>query len=69
MSKHEMIEAIRERNRSASVPFLMGFSDADLATYLRRLGLINQRGSMWSRESRDNAITVRDCLTRRAAAA
>lgn len=68
MSKHEMIDAIRQHNRTASVPFLMTFNDADLATYLRRLSLTNQRGSAWVRESSEPAITVRDCMGRKVAA-
>lgn len=69
MSKHEMIDAIRRHNRTANVPFLMTFSDADLSTYLRRLSLIDQRGAAWVREGSEPAVTVRDCMTRRVAAA
>ncbi len=69
MSKHELIDAIRRRNISASPAFLLGFSDTELASYLRRLNLADQRGSAWVREGNDPAITVRDCLTRRSAAA
>jgi len=69
MSKHEMIDAIRQHNRTAKVPFLMTFSEADLATYLRRLSMSDQRGSTWVRESSEPAVTVRDCMSRRKIAA
>ncbi len=68
MSKHEMIDAIRRHNRTADVPFLMTFSDADLTTYLRRLSLIDQRGTAWVREGSEPAVTVRECRGRRVAA-
>jgi hypothetical protein len=63
MNKHELIEAIRRHNRSASVPFLMAFEATELSDYLQRLGLTQvRRGS-------EPAVTVRDCLARRASAA
>lgn len=68
-SKHEMIDAIRQHNRTATVPFLMAFSDAELATYLRRLSLADQRGTSWVREGAEPAVTVRDCMSRRATVA
>ncbi len=72
MTKHEMIEAIRQHEsgpRGASVAFLMAFEEAELDQYLRRLSLVGQRGSSWARQGNDNAVTVRDCLSRRAVAA
>jgi len=69
MSKHEIIEAIRRHNRSASVPFLMAFEATELSDYLQRLGLTQSRGRSWVRRGSEPAVTVRDCLVRRASAA
>ena len=69
MSKHELIEAIRRHNRTATVPFLMSFKEPQLVDYLGRLTLTQTRGSAWVRQSSDPAITVRDCLARRSHAA
>ena len=69
MSKHEMIEAIRRQNRTASVPFLLAFEESELSEYLQRLGLTTSRGGAWVRQSSEPAVTVRDCLVRRASAA
>ncbi len=62
MSKNEMIEAIRQRNRSAEPEFLLSFDEQTLASYLRRLThLADHRGrdSGWVRESSSRAIVTR----------
>lgn len=62
MSKQQMIEAIRQHNRSASEKFLVTFDDRTLDTYLRRLTFLsNHRGrdSHWTREPQTTAIVSR----------
>ncbi len=62
MSKQQMIEAIRQVNRSASDEFLGGFEPSQLDRYLRRLSQIhNCRGSAsrWVREPETPAIVCR----------
>ncbi|MEX2212904.1 MAG: hypothetical protein WD768_02175 [Phycisphaeraceae bacterium] len=62
MSKHDLITAIRQRNRSASEQFLSRFNEAALATYLRRLSLTDRRGglqSVWVREGTSPACVGR----------
>ena len=61
MSKHDLITAIRQQNRSASEQFLSRFDEAALATYLRRLSLAGRRGgqSTWVREGTARAIVGR----------
>ena len=62
MSKHQMVEAIRQRNRSASMEFLMTFDEQTLQTYLRRLtNVVGHRGrqSVWVRESASRAVVTR----------
>lgn len=62
MSKQQMIEAIREHNRSAPDTFLGGFNEQALASYLRRLTTVlgcRGRGSVWVREAETPAIVTR----------
>ncbi|MEM0915129.1 MAG: hypothetical protein AAGK09_11035 [Planctomycetota bacterium] len=63
MTKQQMIDAIRERNRTASVEYLTSFDEDDLKTYLTRLtDLIGRRGrsSVWTRD------TTEPCFVHRA---
>ncbi|MEM1210119.1 MAG: hypothetical protein AAF842_02240 [Planctomycetota bacterium] len=63
MTKQQMIDAIRQRNRSASVEYLTSFDEDDLQTYLTRLtDLIGRRGrsSVWTRD------TTEPCFVHRA---
>lgn len=62
MSKQQMIEAIRQVNRSASDVFLDAFEQPQLDRYLRRLCEVhNHRGSTsrWVREPETPAIVSR----------
>ncbi|MFW6060103.1 MAG: hypothetical protein ACODAQ_07965 [Phycisphaeraceae bacterium] len=62
MSKHEMIEAIRERNRSAKPEFLLSFDEQTLQSYLQRLThLANHRGreSVWTRDGASRSVVTR----------
>ncbi|MEM6331774.1 MAG: hypothetical protein AAF823_00325 [Planctomycetota bacterium] len=62
MSKHQMIEAIRQRNRSATVEYLTDFDEDELKTYLARLtDLIGHRGpdSVWTRNTRHSCFARR----------
>lgn len=64
MSKHEMIEQIRQRNRTASDEFLLSFDEQTLGEYLMRLmNLAGQRGrtSVWVRHTTQPAVTSRAC--------
>jgi len=49
MSKRELIERIMELNRSARREFLQGFSENELADYLRQLESIQPRSGMWAK--------------------
>ncbi|MEO0965058.1 MAG: hypothetical protein AAFY08_08050 [Planctomycetota bacterium] len=63
MTKQQMIDAIRQRNRSASVEYLTSFDEDDLQVYLTRLtDLIGRRGrsSVWTRD------TTEPCFVHRA---
>ncbi|MEM9251409.1 MAG: hypothetical protein AAGB29_03575 [Planctomycetota bacterium] len=63
MTKQQMIDAIRERNRTASVEYLTSFEEDELKTYLARLtDLIGRRGrsSVWTRD------TTEPCFVHRA---
>lgn len=63
MSKQEMIEQIRERNRSASVEFLVHFDEQALTSYLNRLTRINGRrgrDSVWVRDGLSRAVVTRN---------
>lgn len=62
MSKHQMVEAIRQRNRSASSEFLLNFDEQTLQSYLRRLtDVLGHRGpnSVWVRQSTSRAVVTR----------
>lgn len=64
MSKHELIDAIRQQNRSASEQFLRGFDEPALKAYLSRLALGQKRGtrdSAWVRQGAEpaNALATR----------
>jgi len=64
MSKHEMIEQIRQRNRTASDEFLLSFDEQTLGDYLSRLtNLAGHRGrqSVWVRTTAHPAVTARAC--------
>jgi hypothetical protein len=61
MSKEQMIDAIRQRNRTAGAEFLVHFKEDVLASYLKRLDLSGRRGrqSAWVREGDTPAIVTR----------
>lgn len=64
MSKQQMIELIRQRNRSASNEFLVKFDEEALRNYLRRLTTIQGhrgRASVWVREGVAPASVMRAC--------
>jgi hypothetical protein len=64
MSKQQMIELIRERNRSASNEFLVKFDEEALRTYLRRLTHVQGnrgRSSVWVRRGIAPASIMRAC--------
>ncbi len=72
MSKQQLIEAIREHNRSVNDDFLNGFELGDLETYLQRLTRIaNHRGreSGWVRNGHAPAIVTRHARRRDVAVA
>jgi hypothetical protein len=61
MSKHELIDAIRQQNRTASEQFLRGFDEPALKAYLSRLSLGRKRGtreSVWVRPAAEPARAV-----------
>ncbi|MFA9478619.1 hypothetical protein ACERK3_09960 [Phycisphaerales bacterium AB-hyl4] len=65
MSKQQMIEAIRERNRSVSSEYLVKFDERALQNYLRRLtDVLGHRGreSRWVREGGDRAVVTRTAV-------
>ncbi len=62
MSKHQIIEAIRQHNRSATEEFLALFDEQALQSYLRRLTtLLGHRGrdSVWVRQGDTPAVVTR----------
>ncbi len=62
MSKLQIIEAIRNRNRTANQEFLISFDERALANYLERLTTINGqrgRGSRWVRQGDTPAVVTR----------
>lgn len=64
MSKQQIIEMIRQRNRSASSEFLVKFDEEALRTYLRRLTTLQgHRGpaSTWVRQGIAPAAITRAC--------
>mgnify|MGYP001066860887 CR=1 FL=1 len=61
MSKQQMIDAIREHNRSAAQEFLARFDEAALSDYLQRLTRVcNHRGktSRWVRNTTAPAVAT-----------
>lgn len=61
MNKWEMIQAIRQVNRTVAPDYLSGFEDQELASYLRRLQTIQgRRGrqSVWIREGDTHAVVT-----------
>lgn len=59
MNKQQLIEAIRQYNRSAKDAFLLSFNHQVLETYLRRLQTAHdQRGpaSVWVRQTASPAL-------------
>lgn len=64
MSKQQMIDLIRQRNRSASNEFLVKFDEEALQTYLRRLTTLQDhrgRASVWVRQGIAPATITRAC--------
>ncbi len=62
MSKEQMIQAIRQRNRSASMEYLVRFNEQALETYLQRLTrVMGHRGpdSRWVRQTTDPCVCTR----------
>ena len=62
MSKQQMIELIRQHNRTADAAFLTSFEERALQSYLRRLTtVVGQRGkqSVWVREGDTHAVGTR----------
>lgn len=59
MSKHQIIEKIRQQNRSAAVAFLATFKEEVLSTYLKRLALSRGRSSGWVRQGKAPAAMTR----------
>lgn len=64
MSKQQMIDLIRQRNRSASSEFLVKFDEEALRTYLRRLTTLQGhrgRTTSWVRQGAAPASITRAC--------
>lgn len=64
MSKQQMIQAIRERNRSVSDEFLVRFDEKALQAYLSRLtNILGHRGrsSVWVRPDNERTVMGRIC--------
>lgn len=60
MSKHDLIDAIRKQNQTATEKFLMAFDEPALRQYLDRLALTGKRGtrdSAWTRQCASRAVT------------
>ena len=60
MSKHDLIDAIRKQNQTATEKFLMAFDEQSLRQYLDRLALTGKRGtraSVWTRQCVARAVT------------
>ena len=65
MSKQQLIEQIRARNRTVTDEFLDGFKEDVLTSYLQRLtNVLGHRGrsSVWVRESCSPAVVTRGGL-------
>ncbi len=64
MSKQQMIEMIRQRNRSASNEFLIKFDEEALRNYLSRLTKLQDhrgRTTVWVRSGISPASITRQC--------
>jgi len=62
MSKQQIIEAIRQHNRTANQELLTTFDEHTLENYLKRLTLINGRrgrASVWVRQPDTTSIVTR----------
>lgn len=62
MSKQQVIDAICQRNRTASPEFLARFDDHALHDYLQRLTTVlgrRGRGSVWVRQGQCPAVSTR----------
>ena len=62
MSKQQLIDAIRNHNRSAQDAFLVTFDQQVLETYLRRLQTVQGKrgaGSVWVRPGDSPAVVTR----------
>jgi len=62
MSKQQIIEAIRQYNRTANQDFLTTFDAQILESYLRRLTFIQGRrgpSSIWVRQGDTSAVVTR----------
>lgn len=62
MSKQQMIDAIRQHNRSAEAEFLIEFNEVALKNYLERLTTIHGRrgrASVWVRTGETPAVVTR----------
>ncbi len=62
MSKQQLIDAIRNHNRSAQDSFLITFDQQVLETYLRRLQTVQGnrgKGSVWVRPADSPAVVTR----------
>ncbi|WP_432798433.1 hypothetical protein [Poriferisphaera sp. WC338] len=62
MSKEQMIQQIRDRNRTAKHDYLVHFSEEALEQYLSRLTTISGhrgRGSGWVRNTTSPAVITR----------
>ena len=62
MSKQQVIDAIRQHNRSASTDYLIRFNKEALEDYLQRLTMIQGRrgrDSIWIRRTTDRAVVSR----------
>ncbi len=67
MNKQELIEHIRQRNRSVSDEYLVRFNEKALQSYLDRLThVVGRRGrdSRWVRQSDGPAVVTREASGR-----
>ena len=66
MSKYEMIDRIRQFNRSVAETFLMEFEESQLESYLQRLTKLSGhrgRDTVWVRPVQSNAVATRRLAT------
>lgn len=64
MNRHQLIEEIRQFNRSVTPEFLRNFDEETLHHYLRRLTMLHgHRGpdTAWIRDTPRPAVTMRLC--------